>query len=364
VPKTKPAAKIIALEEAFLHPKLLELYDPNYVKLLNFVRDKLMDVGPERIKRMDAAGIDMQVLSHAAPGVQTLEPDMAISLAREVNDWLGDIVRQYPTRFAAFASVATQSPKAAADELERTVAQLGFKGALINGHSNGRYLDEKEFWPILERAQALDVPIYLHPYIPPENITKTYYPTPGMAQGWGWMVDTGTHVLRLMASGTFDRYPRLKVIVGHMGELIPFNFQRLNKGMSLAEWILAGQEKKAGMQKSVLNYMRQNVYITTSGSFDHAALQCTIAQLGIDHIMFAADDPFSDNIEAVDFLRDAELSRQDKEKLAYGNAERLLRLSATDQTGNMPSDFKTAAFNFKARLKSKMASALLGFLVK
>lgn len=364
MPKTKPAARIIAIEEAFLYPKLLELYNPHYVKQLNLISDKLMDVGPGRIKRLDAAGIDMQVLSHVAPGVQTLERDLAIRLAREVNDWLGDILRQYPTRFAAFASLATQSPKAAADELERTVAQLGFKGALINGHSNGRYLDAKEFWPILERAQALDVPIYLHPYIPPESITRTYYPTPGMAQGWGWMVDTGTHVLRLMASGTFDRYPRLKVIVGHMGELIPFNFQRLNKGMSLAEWILAGQGKKAGMQKSVLNYMRQNVYITTSGSFDQAALQCTIAQLGIDNIMFAVDDPFSDNIEAVDFLRDASLSRQDKEKLAYGNAERLLRLSATDQTASMASDFKTAAFNFNARLKSKMASALVDFLVK
>lgn len=361
--KTKPATKIIALEEAFLYPKLIELYDPGYAKQLSLIKDKLMDVGPERIRRMDAAGIDMQILSHVAPGVQTLERDAAIRMAREVNDWLGDIVKQYPERFGAFASLATQSPKDAADELERTVTQLGFKGALINGHLEGKYLDHPEFMPILERAETLDVPIYLHPFVPPEVITKTYYPTPGIMQGWGWMVDTGTHVLRLMASGTFDRYPRLKIVVGHMGELIPFNLQRLNKGMTLADWLLAGQSKKPAMQKSVLNYVRQNLYITTSGSFDQAALQCAIAQMGIDNVLFSVDDPFSDNIEAVEFLQEAKLSKEDKEKFAYGNAERLLKLSASAQA-SAPSGFSDAMFNFKARLKAKMAKAILGALVK
>lgn len=360
----KPATKIIALEEAFLHPKLRDLYDPAYIKQLSLINDKLVDVGPERIKRMDAAGIDLQVLSHVAPGVQTLERNKAVPLAREVNDWLGQIIEQYPTRFAAFASLATQSPKDAADELERTVTQLGFKGALINGHLDGRYLDDKEFRPILERAQALDVPIYLHPYRPPEAITKVYYPTPGMAQGWGWMVDTGTHVLRLMASGTFDQYPRLKIIVGHMGELIPFNLHRLNKGMTLADWLLGSQSDTPVMQKSMLNYMRQNVYITTSGSFDQAALQCSIAQLGIDNVMFSVDDPFSDNFEAMEFLSKADLSKEDKEKFAHGNVERLLKLSGAAQASSTSAGFQTAMFNFKARSKAKMAKALLGFLVK
>ena len=361
--KPKPATKIIALEEAFLHPKLLDLYEPGYVKQLSLIKDKLMDVGPERIKRMDAADVDMQVLSHVAPGVQTLEKDVAIHMAREVNDWLSETIKPYPERFSAFASLATQSPKDAADELERTVTQLGFKGALINGHLNGKYLDHEEFWPILARAEALDVPIYLHPFVPPEVITKTYYPTPGIMQGWGWMVDTGTHVLRLMASGTFDRYPRLKIIVGHMGELIPFNLHRLNKGMTLADWLLAGQTKKPAMQKSVLNYVHQNLFITTSGSFDQAALQCAIAQLGIDNVLFSVDDPFSDNIEAVDFLQEAKLSKEDKEKFAYGNAERLLRLSPAAQA-HTPSAFSDKMFNFKARLKAKMAKAILGALVK
>jgi predicted TIM-barrel fold metal-dependent hydrolase len=216
------AMRIISLEEAFLHPKLRELYPASYVRLLDLVKGPLTDVGPERIRRMDAAGIDLQVLSHVQPGVQTLESSAAIRLSREVNDWLGGVVQKYPTRFAGFAMLPTQSPMEAADELERTVAQLGFKGAMINGHTNGRYLDDDSFSPILERAQALDVPIYIHPTDPPQAILDTYYKgLPAMMQSWGWQVETGTHLLRLISSGVFDRFPALKIIVRHMGELIP-----------------------------------------------------------------------------------------------------------------------------------------------
>jgi predicted TIM-barrel fold metal-dependent hydrolase len=368
--------RVIALEEAFLHPKLRELYPQSYVKLLDLVKGHLTDVGPERIRRMDAAGIDLQVLSHVAPGVQTLERETAMRLSKEVNDWLGGIIRAYPTRFAGFAMLPTQSPKDAADELERTVTQLGFKGALINGHTQERYLDDDSFSVLLERAQALDVPIYIHPTDPPKAITDMYYPGyPTLVQSWGWQVETGTHLLRLMSSGVFDRYPRLKVIVGHMGELIPFNLKRINTALTMGEWLLASQSKapassrRKEMQKSVFYYMRENVFITTSGVFDHAALNCALAEVGIDNILFSVDDPFGDNFEAMDFLKTAQLSKEDKEKLAHGNAERLLKLSSQTHSRGDANHFflphvHSSIFAFKARAKAKMARMILSFLVK
>jgi len=368
--------RVIALEEAFLHPKLRELYPQSYVKLLDMIKGHLTDVGPERIRRMDAAGIDLQVLSHVAPGVQTLERETAMRLSKEVNDWLGEIVRAYPTRFAGFAMLPTQSPKDAADELERTVTQLGFKGALINGHTQERYLDNDSFSVLLERAQALDVPIYIHPTDPPKAITDMYYPGyPTLVQSWGWQVETGTHLLRLMSGGIFDRYPRLKVIVGHMGELIPFNLKRINLALTMGEWLLASQSKatestrRKEMQKSVFYYMRENVFITTSGVFDHAALNCALAEVGIDNILFSVDDPFADNFEAMDFLKTAQLSKEDKEKLAHGNAERLLKLSSTIHSRRDSNQFslphvQSSIFSFKARAKAKMARMILSFLVK
>jgi predicted TIM-barrel fold metal-dependent hydrolase len=174
----KPATRVIALEEAFVHPKLWELFPPALHERYAPVKDGLSDLGPGRIRRMDAAGIDMQVLSHVQPGVQFIEDrDTAIRISQEVNDWLADAVRTYPTRFAGFAMLPTQEPIAAADELERTVAQLGFRGALINGHTHGRYLDDESFSVLLERAQALNVPIYIHPSEPPQPVTDTYYET-------------------------------------------------------------------------------------------------------------------------------------------------------------------------------------------
>jgi predicted TIM-barrel fold metal-dependent hydrolase len=375
---TTSVTRVIALEEAFVYPKLLELYPPSYAKLLALIKDRLTDVGPERIRRMDAAGIDLQVLSHVAPGVQTLESNLAIGLAKEVNDWLAEIVRTYPTRFAGFAMLPMQSPKAAADELERTVTQLGFKGALVNGHTQGRYLDEDAFSVVLERAQALEVPIYLHPTDPPQAITEIYYRDyPALVTGgWGWQVETGTHLLRLMCGGVFDTYPRLKIIVGHMGELIPYTLKRLNLALTLGEWLIASQEKqgsdsqrKAAMQKSVRYYMHENVFITTSGMFDQAAFACALTEVGIENLMFSVDDPFGDNVEAMEFLRATPLSPQEREQLAHGNAERLLKLSsdAPSRSGsphsfvqNLTSELRA----FNAQAKSKLARKVLSFFVK
>jgi predicted TIM-barrel fold metal-dependent hydrolase len=369
----RTATRIIALEEAFLHPKLRELYSPAHVAQLDLLKDRLTDVGPARIERMDAAGIDLQVLSHVWPGVQTLDAETAIRLSKEVNDWLGRIIPEYPTRFAGFAMLPTQSPKHAADELERTVRQLGFKGALINGHTQGHYLDEDPFSVIFERAQALDVPIYIHPTDPPQAITDVYYRDyPALVTGWAWPVETGTHLLRLMCSGVFDRFPRLKIIVGHMGELIPYALERLNTALTLGSWLIAAQSKTIGpaqrkpMQKSVLHYMRENVFITTSGVFDHAILNCALAELGIDNILFSVDDPMRDNFEAIDFLNTAKLSQEDKEKLAHGNAERLLKLASetASRSRSLHPRLGSSINAFKAKAKSKLGRIALSFLVK
>jgi predicted TIM-barrel fold metal-dependent hydrolase len=376
--REKAVARVIALEEAFLYPKLLELYPEPYVKMLDIIKDRLVDVGPNRIRRMDAAGIDLQVLSHIAPGVQTLEPSTAVSLSKEVNDWLGEVTNTYPTRFAGFAMLPMQSPKTAADELERTVTQLGFKGALINGHTRGRYVDDKSFSVLLERAEALDVPIYIHPTDPPPAVMDVYYRDyPAMITGsWGWQVETGTHLLRLICGGVFDRHPRLKIIVGHMGELVPYNLKRINLAVTMGHWLIASQEKKTtdseeriGMQKSLSYYMHENVFITTSGVFDQVAFNCAFAQLGIDNILFSVDDPFSDNFEAVDFLNATELSEEDREKLAHGNAERLLKLSADAQSDSASRqsfipNLKSSMFTLKAKVKASVARSALSFLVK
>jgi predicted TIM-barrel fold metal-dependent hydrolase len=370
--------KTIALEEAFLHPKLWELYPSSLQKRYAILKDTLTDVGPARIRRMDAAGIDMQVLSHVQPGIQFVEEsDKAVDLSKEINDWLGEIVKTYPTRFAGFAMLPTQSPQAAADELERTVTQIGFKGALINGHTNGRYLDDESFSVLFERAQALDVPIYIHPTDPPQAITDAYYQgNQSIVIGWGWQVETATHLLRMMSSGVFDRYPRLKIIVGHMGELLPYCLTRLNVAMTMGDWMVAAQEEKPKgsaprkvMQKNVMYYMRENVFITSSGVFDQPVFDCAVATLGIDNILFSVDDPLRDNFEAMYFLHAAKLSNEDKEKFAHGNAERLLKLpfdagSRAYSTQSPLKNLRSSMYTFRAKTKSKLGRALVSLLVK
>jgi len=205
-------------EAARSHPQVAAGYE----KLI----EQLCDLGDGRISAMDAAGIDVQVLSLTFPGVEQLEAAEAVAFARETNDLLAEAVRRHPDRFAGFAALPTASPEAAADELERTIGEYGFKGALINGHTRGRYLDDSFFWPILERAEALGVPIYLHPTPPPRPVIEASY-TGNFVAGllataaWGWHVETATHVLRLIVGGAFDRYPNLQLVVGHKGEGLP-----------------------------------------------------------------------------------------------------------------------------------------------
>lgn len=373
----KPVSRVIALEEAFLHPKMWGIFPTSIQEEFRIVKAQLSDVGDGRIREMDAAGIDLQVLSHVAPGVQIVKnPAQAISLCREVNDWLGEAIKAHPTRFAGFAMLPTQSPRDAANELGRTVKELGFKGALINGHTNGAYLDDESFSVLFDQAEALDVPIYLHPTDPPETITKLYYRAdPAMIPGWGWPVETGTHLLRMMTAGVFDQHPQLKIIVGHMGELLPYCMTRLNQALTMGEELFAAQEKKTAnskprkvMEKNVSYYMRKNVYVTTSGVFDQPVFECARSVLGLDNMLFSVDYPMQDNFEAMEFLRASKLSAPDKEKLAHENAERLLKLSSAD--GSLASSrrpqgsMQSSMYAFRARAKSKMRRALISLMVK
>ena len=231
--------RVIAIEEHFITPPGFALTERlgKVGAPIHMWAEQLGDLGERRLADMDAAGIDVQVLSTPAIGVEELDPAEALKMATEVNDVLAKAVADHPDRFAGFAVLPTLDAAAAANELERTVKELGFKGALINGHTRGRFLDDQAFWPIFERAEALDVPIYLHPTPPPPQVREAYYSgLPGMVgnvlalAGWGWHCETGLHALRLVLGGVFDRFPRLQVIIGHMGENIPFSLARGGSG--------------------------------------------------------------------------------------------------------------------------------------
>jgi predicted TIM-barrel fold metal-dependent hydrolase len=367
---TKSVSRVVALEEAFAHPRMWDLFPEALQRKYQPVRARLSDVGAERIRLMDAAGIDVQVLSHVQPGVQLLadaQAELAVAVSREVNDWLAEVIAAHPTRFAGFAMLPTQSPAHAADELERAVCDLGFRGALINGHTNGRYLDEPPFDVLLGRAESLGVPIYIHPTDPPQAVTDCYYAPfdPALVPIWGWPVETGTHLLRLICSGVFDRHPNLRIIIGHMGELLPFCFTRLNLGLTMAGWLLSGEGDNPPMRNTVGYYLRENVFITSSGVFDVAVFDCARAMLGLDNLMFSVDHPFQDNFAAMEFLERCDLSPDDKERFAHRTAERLLKLDGQQSAmGVGSSAVGDAWYRWRSRATSKVGRALISALVK
>ena len=285
---------------------------------------KLQDIGDKRIAEMDAAGVDMQVLSLSAPGVEQADAEEQISVSREVNDFLAEGVKKHPTRLAAFATLPIAAPDAAAKELDDRVTRQGFKGTLINGHTRGLYLDDRFFSPVLERAEALDVPIYIHPTTPPKPVVDAYYSgfSPGVSAifsiaGWGWHIETCVHVIRMILGGVFDRHPRLQVIIGHMGEGIPFLLPRMNDTM--------GQELTK-LERPIEAYLRENVHYTTSGLNYPATFLNLLLEIGVSRIMFSADDPYQSMSESVEFLKHVPVSEADRARIAHGNAETLLRL--------------------------------------
>ena len=318
-----PKPLVIALEEHFQHPEIAATYGPHDANKSPPMLQRLEDLGEGRIKEMDANGIDIQVLSHTAPAVQKItDPAEAVRLARLANNCLHEAVSAHPTRFAGFATLPTPDPEAAADELERAVTSLGFKGAMIHGLTNGRFHDDKDFWPIFERAQALDVPIYFHPSVPSPAVIDAYYKdyveaVPGILRAaWGFTVETATQGVRLVLSGLFDAYPRLKVIFGHLGEGLPFYAWRINMAFG-REWTRS---------RTFRDVFSEHFYITTSGFWSDPALLCCIQELGLDRIMFSVDYPFAPNQPATEWLHTVPLCAEDRAKLSSGNAQRLLKL--------------------------------------
>jgi predicted TIM-barrel fold metal-dependent hydrolase len=283
---------------------------------------KLADVGDKRIAEMDAAGIDMQVLSLTAPGTEQSEAAAAVGEAQEANDFLAAAVKKYPKRFAGFAILPTAAPEKAAEELERRVRNDGFVGANIHGHNRGRYLDDKFYWPILERAEALGVPLYLHPTMPPQAVIDASFGgfSPLVTDlfagpGWGWHIETAIHILRMILGGVFDRYPKLQFVIGHLGESLPSMMQRVDLMTAAAK-----------LQRPVSAYLRDNVHYTISGFTYQPSFLNLLLEVGVDRIMFSADYPYASMAEGRAFLEQLPVTAADKECIAHGNAEKLFKL--------------------------------------
>jgi 2,3-dihydroxybenzoate decarboxylase len=317
--------KKITLEEHFLPPEDqisaagTDMAENDIVKRM---ASRLMDMEEQRIPEMDTYGIATQVLSLNAPGIQAeTDSNEAIKKAKQTNDFLAEITRKHPTRFAGFAALPLQNPGSAADELERAVTQLGFKGAMINGRTNGEFLDEPQFRIVWERAEGLGVPLYLHPgnaSSDPDNDFYKGYPEL-LGPTWSWGVETATHALRIVFGGVFDEFPRATLILGHLGEMLPYVLQRLDTNEKR-------DSGKKGIQKLPSQYIKENMAITTSGHFSQASLLCALLTLGADRILFSVDYPYASTQEAATFIENAPLSDGDKEKICHLNAERLLGL--------------------------------------
>jgi uncharacterized protein len=325
--------RIVALEEHFDVPSLVRRIDPAAIARAGFasagggpLAQKLSDLGTLRLSEMDESGITVHVLSASGPGASQLEGAAGEAFARDINDVLGKAVAAHPDRFAGFAHLPMNSPDAAADELERTVRDLGFCGGLINGVTEGRFLDDARFAPILARAEALDVPIYLHPGLPPREVFQAYYDgLPGATgfrlstSAWGWHSETAIHVMRLVLSGALDRHPKLKLIIGHMGEGLAAMMVRSDK-------ILTPEAKH--LKRSVQQTILDHVWVTTSGLFTQPPLDTLLAVFGIDRVLFSIDYPYSTNRTGRDFIDALKMPAADLEKFAHGNADRLLKLKA------------------------------------
>ncbi len=322
--------RIITLEEHFATPGFLDgpgqdlknaalKFEGRATRLI----EQLTDIAGKRLALMDATGIDMQVLSLTSPGTEQLDAADAIALSREVNDFLADGVKKNPKRFAGFATLPTAAPDQAAAELEKRIKSGGFVGAVINGHNRGRYLDDKFFWPILESAEALNAPIHIHPTRPPQPVVDAYYSgfSPLLndmfaSPGWGWHIETAVHVIRLILGGAFDRFPKLQLVIGHLGEGLMSMFQRLDN-MTPA---------MTKLKKPITSYLRENVHYTFSGFNFPATFLDLLLEVGVDRIMFSVDHPYQSMALGKAFLEQIPVSSADRERIAHGNAEKLLGL--------------------------------------
>jgi 2,3-dihydroxybenzoate decarboxylase len=316
--------KTIALEEHYYDPEVVKHFAQFGPEMRSpALQEKLLDLGAGRIKAMDEAGIDIQVLSHGAPATQKLDAVTAVPVARKANDFLKQKIDSSGGRLKAFAVLPSADPKAAADELERAVTKLGFKGAMLHGlDKDGRFLDLQEFWPIYERAAKLDVPIYMHPAVPHKAVVDAYYKDyleqfPGLlTAAWGFTVETATQGIRLVLSGVFDKYPGLKIILGHLGEGLPFSLWRIDMAL----------QRPGNTRTPFRDTFREHFWITTSGNFSTPALLCCVMEMGADRIMFSVDYPFVPNPPGVKWMADVPLSPTDRDNILGGTAKKLLRL--------------------------------------
>ena len=319
---TKRDQQVIAIEEHYWDIEVSAQLTTADAGGPSAIQERLEDLGELRIREMDEAGIDVQVLSHAPPATQRMEPEMSVALSIGANDRLAEFVATQPDRFAAFAALPTPDPQAAAAELERTVTQHGFKGAMIHGLTDGVFIDDERFWPIFERAAALDVPLYIHPAMPHPAVVDAYYQPyvedfPGfLTAGWGFTVETATAGIRIVLSGVLDAYPNTKIILGHMGEGLPFLMWRIDSALA----------RPGNKPLSFRDAFSEHFYITTSGNFSDPALLCSIQELGVDRILFSVDYPFVPNPPGVEWIESVHLNNEDKDKILNGNAKKLLRL--------------------------------------
>jgi predicted TIM-barrel fold metal-dependent hydrolase len=338
--------RTIALEEHFWIPELAlapgtgALARPDGPEL----DAKLRDLGKDRIAGMDAAGIDVQVISHAPPAAQALTGGQAAEAARRANDALAAAVTSYPDRLAGFATLPTSDPGQAAAELRRCVSDLGFVGALVNSTlgTNGAFLDDERFEPLLTAFEELDVPLYLHPAPSPQRVADVLFGglSPAVAarlatNAWGWHAEAGLHALRLVVSGTFERHPTLRLIIGHCGEMLPFMLARVDQVLPPGA---------TGLPQPVSSYVQRNIWVTTSGMFSLPPVLCCISVMGVDRVLFSVDYPFAPNASGRELLDALPLSPADKAKVAGGNAERLLGLwlSARSDHGAQEADRRGA----------------------
>ncbi len=282
--------------------------------------NKLLDLGEGRLKTMDASGIDVQVLSLTIPGVELFDASIGTALARKTNDALSEAIKKYPDRFLGFAALAPQNPEEAADELERAVTELELKGWKTHSNYGDTYLDDRKYWPILERAEKLDVPVYLHPSFPAIPQLRTSYGWALSGAPFGFGLETAMCMMRLILSGVFDKYPRLRIILGHLGEGLPFILARIDYPYVIP-WF--DPDARPKLERKPSEYFKNNVFITTSGNYYEPAFMCTYQAMGIERILLGTDYPYEEPNECMQFLEGLRLSQEDKDKIYYQNASQI-----------------------------------------
>ncbi|KAF7596846.1 hypothetical protein BBP40_012446 [Aspergillus hancockii] len=316
---------LVTLEDHYASSKVCEAYPEIREQYANFpphILKKLLSLGDDRVQDLDKGKVSLQVISHG-PG------NVSPPICSAANDDLASAITRHPTRLAGFAMLPMGEPAAAVQELERCVTELGFVGALVENHLEGHFYDDERFWPVFEKAQDLDVPIYIHPTLASDSMMEHYKGNYDdsvalalSAFGWAWHTETGLHILRLFASGLFDRFPKLKIIIGHMGEMLPFQIER----------IFPISERWGHRERDLRTVWRENIWITTSGMFSLAPLACLLQTTTVDRVLYSVDYPFSTNEKGLAFFEEIEksglITGQDLELFAYKNAEGLLGVKA------------------------------------